>query len=199
MCRWKACRAFLCDVQCVRAIYCKYYYLVFRSVRTLQWRHLELAPGIFNRWRHTHTYTILIIAYVPMLFYVKKKLLVHINRKIVQTAWMAIYTCVLWPGSTKKMDNLTLFFLVVWRWFAVVCGGLSASLWFHCLSSQILVVICSGWRWFVVVCCGLRWFVVVCLLVIPAHTGPEKPFKIAVLVSNPDPPSDPVLVLLLFS
>ena len=43
----------------------------------------------------------------------------------------------------------------------MVCGGLPASLWFHCLSSQILVVI-------LVVCGdfgGLWWFAVVCLLV----------------------------------
>ena len=34
----------------------------------LNWHH----AGIVNRWRHT--YTILIIAHVPMLFYVKKLL-----------------------------------------------------------------------------------------------------------------------------
>ena len=48
------------------------------------------------------------------------------------------------------------------QWFAVVCGGLPAFLWFHCLSSKILVVICGGLRWFVVVCdglCHLWWFV----------------------------------------
>ena len=60
----------------------------------------------------------------------------------------------------------------------MVCGGLPAFHCFHYLSSQILVVICGGlrWfvvvcgrsRWFVVVCGGLRWFVVVCLIVIPA-------------------------------
>ena len=56
------------------------------------------------------------------------------------------------------------------RWFVVVCGGLPAYLWFHCLSSQILVVVCGDLRWFwwfVVFCGGLRWFAVVCLLVIP--------------------------------
>ncbi len=64
----------------------KYYYLVFRAVRALRWRHLELpefVPCVLNRWRHTHP--ILIMAYLPMLFYVKQLLT---NRKIVQTAWM---------------------------------------------------------------------------------------------------------------
>ena len=53
-----------------------------------------------------------------------------------------------------------------WRWFAVVCGGLAVFLTAHghtdVLSSQILVVVCGGLRWFVVVCGGLWWFAVVC-------------------------------------
>ena len=44
----------------------------------------------------------------------------------------------------------------------MVCGGLPAFLRFHSLSSQIMVVVCGGLRWFVVVYGGLRWFAVVC-------------------------------------
>ena len=44
-----------------------------------------------------------------------------------------------------------------WLCFPVVCGGLPAFHCFHYLSSQILVVV---WR-------GLRWFEVVYLIVIP--------------------------------
>ena len=73
---------------------------------------------------------------------------------------MAIYACMLWPGSTKQL-TIRLFFSSYsgsgLRWFAVVCGGLSAFLWFHCLSSKILVVICGGLRWFVMVCGGLSF------------------------------------------
>ena len=43
----------------------------------------------------------------------------------------------------------------------VVCGGLPAFHCFHRLSSQILVLVCGGLRWFVVVCGGLWWFAVV--------------------------------------
>ena len=76
----------------------------------------------------------------------------------------------------------------VWRWFAVVCGGLAVFLTAHghtdVLSSQILVVVCGGLRWCVVVCGGLWWFAVVCgglwwiavvcLLVIPLVGVREK-------------------------
>ena len=50
----------------------------------------------------------------------------------------------------------------------MVCGGLAASIWCHCLSSQILVVVCGdllwfcGVWWFAVGCGNLRWFVMVC-------------------------------------
>ena len=67
------------------------------------------------------------------------------------------YACVLWPGSTTKMDNYTLFFT---RILAVVCGGFPAFLWFHCLSSQMPT--CGDLWWFAVVCGHLRWFAVVC-------------------------------------
>ena len=61
----------------------------------------------------------------------------------------------LWPFSTKKMDNSlkTLFSLVFWWWFAVVCGGLPASY-------QILVP-CDLW-WFAVMCGGFGFSPVVC-------------------------------------
>ena len=71
----------------------------------------------------------------------------------------------------------------------MVCGGLAVFLTAHghtdVLSSQILVVVCGGLRWFAVVCGGLRWFVVVCgglwwiavvcLLVIPRCSGKFLP------------------------
>ena len=73
--------------------------------------------------------------------------------------------------------QLDSFLLVFWWWFVVVCGGLPAFHCFHYQSSQILVVICGGLRWFVpfcgglwsfaVVCGSLEWFAVVCLIVIP--------------------------------
>ena len=68
-------------------------------------------------------------------------------------------SCEPWPGSTHKIGNCTLFLLVFWWWFAVVC--LPAFHRFHRLpvSSQILVVVCGSLWWFAVVCNGLRWFV----------------------------------------
>ena len=163
-----------CVMYKVYIYFYKYYYLVFRAVRTLRWCHLELAPGVLNRWRHTHP--ILIIAYTPMLFYLKQLLT---NRKIVQTAWMTKSNYI--PASHGQVQPtklaIRIFFtriLVVvcsgLRWFALVCGGLPAFHRFHCLSSHILVVVCGGLRWFVVVCGGLWWFAVVCLIVIPAQT-----------------------------
>ena len=162
--------------------------MVFRAVRALRWRHLELpefVPCVLNRWRHTHP--ILIIAYMPMLFYVKQLLT---NRKIVQTAWMTksnyIFqrTLARFNPQNWQLDS---FLLVFWWWFAVVCGGLR---WFAvvCLLSTVFttnrpkfwwwfvvvcgdlchfVVVCGRLRWFVVVWGGLRWFAVVCLIVIP--------------------------------
>ena len=50
------------------------------------------------------------------------------------------------------------------RWFS---RFLTAHGHTDVLSSQILVVVCGGLRWFVVVCGGLWWIAVVCLLVIP--------------------------------
>ena len=90
----------------------------------------------------THTYT---IAQVPMLFYVKKKLLTYKSKNRADCI-NGKYACVLWPGSTKKNGQLRLFFLVFWWWFAVVCGGLPASSLVTHLSSQILVVVCGGLR-----------------------------------------------------
>ena len=157
------------------------YCLVFRAVRALRWRHLELpefVPCVLNRWRHTHP--ILIIAYMPMLFYVKQLLT---NRKIVRIAWMTksnyifLRTLARFNPQNWQLDS---FLLVFWWWFAVVCGGLPAFHCFHYQSSQILVVICGGLRWFVpfcgglwsfaVVCGSLGWFAVVCLIVIPVKT-----------------------------
>ena len=103
-----------------RYIDCKYYYLVFRAVRTLRWRHLEFAPGVLNRWRHTHP--ILIITYMPMLFYVKQLLT---NRKIVQTAWMTKINYI--PASHDQVQPTKL----------------AIRLFF----TRILVVVCSGLRW----------------------------------------------------
>ena len=59
------------------------------------------------------------------------------------------HVCVLWPFSTKKMDNYTLFFSYSGgglQWFAVVCGGLPASSLVSLPMPQILVVICGGLR-----------------------------------------------------
>ena len=146
---------------------------MFRAVRALRWRHLELpefVPCILNRWRHTHP--ILIIAYMPMLFYVKQLLT---NRKIVQTAWMTksnyifLRTLARFNPQNWQLDS---FLLVFWWWFAVVCGGLPAFHRFHRLSSPILVVVCGGLWWFAVVCCGLRWFVIVCDGLSYSHTRP---------------------------
>ena len=57
----------------------------------------------------------------------------------------------------------------------MVCGGLAVFLTAHghtdVLSSQILVVVCGGLRWFVVVCGGLWWFVVDCGGLSFSHTG----------------------------
>ena len=47
---------------------------------------------------------------------------------------------------TWNEDKIVAFYRVV-----VVCLH---RLWFHCLSSQILVVICGGLRWFAVMCGG---------------------------------------------
>ena len=148
----------LCDVQGFRAIYidCKYYYLVFRAERTLRWRHLGLAPGVLNRWRHTHP--ILIITYMTMLFYVKQLLT---NRKTVQTAWMTKINYI--PASHGQVQPtklaIRLFLLVFWWWFAVVC------LLFIVFTANRL----KFW-WFAVVCGGLRWFVMVCGGLSYSHT-----------------------------
>ena len=51
------------------------------------------------------------------------------------------------------------------QWFAVVCGGLSASSLVSLPMSQILVVIRGDVWWFCffpVVCGGLGWFAVIC-------------------------------------
>ena len=142
----------------------KYYYLVFRAVRALRWRHLELpefVPCVLNRWRHTHP--ILIIAYMPiMLFYVKQLLT---NRKIVQTAWMTksnyifLRTLARFNPPNWQLDS---FLFVFWWWFAVVCGGLR---WFACFPLFSLPIVPNSggdlW-WFAVICAILWWFVVVC-------------------------------------
>ena len=150
----------------------RYYYLVFRAVRALRWRHLELpefVPCVLNRWRHTHP--ILIIAYMPMLFYVKQLLT---NRKIVQTAWMTksnyifLRTLARFNPQNWQLDS---FLLVCWWWFAVVCGGLR---WFVCFSSFSPPIVPNsggGLRWFLVVCGSLWSFAVVCLIVIPVQSG----------------------------
>ena len=57
-------------------------------------------------------------------------------------------------GQVQPKNGQLDFFL---RIVAVVCSGLPAFLWFHCLSSQILLVICGGLRWFAVVCGGLSF------------------------------------------
>ncbi len=147
---------------------------MFRAVRTLRWRHLELAPGILNRWRHTHP--ILIITYMPMLFYVKQLLT---NKKILQTAWMTKINYI--PAShgqvqptklairlffTRILVVVCLLFIVFtayrlkfWWWFEVFCGGLW---WF--------AVVCGGLRWFVIVCGGLSYS----HTPLPMHASPNK-------------------------
>ena len=57
----------------------------------------------------------------------------------------------------------------------MVCGGLTVFLTAHghtdVLSSQILVVVCGGLRWFAVVCGGLWWFAVDCGGLSFSHTA----------------------------
>ena len=64
----------------------------------------------------------------------------------------------------------------------MVCGGLAVFLTAHghtdVLSSQILVVVCGGLRWFVVVCGGLWWFVVDCGGLSFSHTGHSCPERV---------------------
>ena len=88
----------------------------------------------------THTCAILIIAHVPMLFYVKKQ-------KNRADCMNGKYACVLWPGPGGRFNQK--------KWII--------RLFF----SRILVVVCGGLWWFAVVCGGLWLFAVVCLLVIP--------------------------------
>ena len=98
-----------------------------------------------------------------------------------------IYRCSseAWSVSTHKMGNyiqavyidvparLGQFQPTKWAirlFYLYSGGGLPAFHCFHCLSSQILVVVWGGLQWFVVVCSGLWWFAVVCLIVMyPAH------------------------------
>ena len=81
-----------------------------------------------------------------MLFYVKKKLLIYKNRADCTNG--NVHVCVLWPFSTKKMDNDSFFSYSGGglQWFAVVCGGLPASSLVSLPMPEILVVICGGLR-----------------------------------------------------
>ena len=74
-----------------------------------------------------------------------------------------MYDCVLWPFSTKKMDNWTLFsriLVVVWGglwWFVCIVSGFSAyapnsggDVWWFWFFS-------GGLWWFAVICGGLSF------------------------------------------
>ena len=91
----------------------------------------------------------------------KKKSCLHKYKNRADCMNGNVHVFVLWPGSTKKMDNYILFFLIFWWWFAVVCGGLPASSLVVLPMSQIP----SDLWWFAVMCGGfffLWWFAVVC-------------------------------------
>ena len=94
----------------------------------LNWQQVYSIGGA------THTYTILIIAHVPMLL---SCLYISIEKSCRWHEWQYMPAC--FGQVQPKKWTISLFFS---RILAVVC--LPASLWFHSLSSQIRAVICGG-------------------------------------------------------
>ena len=101
------------------------------------------------------------------------------STKFTNTAWL------LW--TSHSLDKIVAFYqhkkniTIIpnsgggLQWFTVVYGGLPASIWFHCLSSQILVVVCGG---LIVPLCGGLWcprFAVVWDGLSFSHTGVRLP------------------------
>ena len=139
----------MCNVSW-RYMHCKYYYLGFRWVRN---DVILNWHQVFSIGGATHIHN---LNNCPRAnaFLCKKKA-ACINIKIVQTAWMEMYMSACFGQVQPKKWTIRLIFS---RILVVVCSGLRwfvvvclHRLWFHCLCPKF-------WWWFVVVCGDVRWF-----------------------------------------
>ena len=136
----------------------------------LNWHQVYSIDGA------THTYTIVLLPMCQCFsIHVKKSCII---RKIVQTACMAIYACVLWPGSTKICTIRLSFFSYSGgglQWFAAL--GLW---WFAYISLVSLPIVpnSGGDLWsFAMICFHLWSFAVVCGGLSFSHTHPGSTLK----------------------